>query len=434
MGGGKIYMLDHLKDFLLNIFFILSPLVLYPYIYKMKKNVRVFRLLIGFLCSFVLIVIMSLPVNINGIIYDFRSVPIIVGSLYGGPIVSVVLYGILVSYRFIIGNPNNLIYIFSILPSLILIIYTWRSYETLKIYQKIIVAILLCTLMKLTTFTFYFTLIHNLDLLLNNLVNTFQTYFVQGVIVGICVYLIELLNNYFYMQEEIYKSERVKLVSDMAASVAHEIRNPLTTVRGFIQLIGEGYLDKEKQEQYKKICLEELNRADQIITDYLSLAKPTIETFESISIDEEMKYFTNVLLTYANYNNVQIKCNYSVDKDLSIYGDRNKFRQALINIGKNGIESMDDGGILEIGVHDKPKNIIIEISDNGCGMTPDQLKRLGTPFYSTKDKGTGLGTMVSFSIIKNINGKINVKSQVGKGTEYRLEFPKQFTDEGEALS
>jgi two-component system, sporulation sensor kinase B len=413
------------KDFILNIFFIFSPLVFYPYIYKLKHKVVLYRILLTVLFSLILIIVMTLPINVNGLTYDFRSIPVIVGTLYGGPVVSAILFGTLVIYRFILGNPNTLLYAIALLPTLLIVLFIVKKFNTTKIYQKIIIAIALCTLMKLLTFSFYLTFIQSFDLLVSSLRGTAQTYIIQGLIIGLCVYLLEKLNNFYHLQEEIYKSEKLKMVSEMAASVAHEIRNPLTTVKGFIQLFAEDNLDKEKKEQFKQICLEELNRADLIISDYLSLAKPTIDVVENINLQDEVRYLSNVLLTYANFNNIEITTSIPEGNGLYIVGDRHKLRQALINLCKNSIEAMHEGGRLEIDLKKSGKILAISIRDTGVGMTPHQIKRLGTPFYSSKEKGTGLGTMVSFAIIKKMDGFIEIESEVGKGTMYLLTFPEK---------
>jgi two-component system sporulation sensor kinase B len=417
-------MLSYFKDFIVNIFFIFSPLVFYPYIHRAKSNILLYRFLLYILFSFALIVTMSFPISINGLIYDFRSTPLVIGSLYGGIPILILLYFTLILYRYFMGSPNELIYAFSIIPSLIIVIFSIRNYNYLKLYQKIILSIILSSIIKLITFSIYLASIQQIELLVNKPTDTLKTYILQGFIVGLCVYLIEFLNNHFYLQEEVIKSEKIIIVSEMAAAVAHEIRNPLTTVRGFIQLLGAEALDIDKKNYYQKICLEELDRAQLIITEYLSLAKPDPETIEIINVNDEISYLSNILLTYANYNNIQIMVVLSEDSPLLVIGDRYKFRQALINIGKNGIEAMNNGGILEIKTYKINDNIVMVISDTGIGMTSEQIKRLGIPYYSTKEKGTGLGTMVSFGIIKKMNGKIDIKSELGKGTEYKIIFPR----------
>ncbi|WP_221568359.1 HAMP domain-containing sensor histidine kinase [Alkalihalobacillus sp. TS-13] len=422
-------MVEYLKDFILNIFFILSPLVFYPYVHKFKSNIVLYRIMLGFLFSLILILVMSLPIDVNGVTYDFRSIPVIIGSLYGGVPVAITLYCVLVLYRFILGNPDNLLYLMAVLPSLFIVLYSLRSYGNLRIYQKIIVAVMLCSLMKLITISLYLAYIQRFDLMFNSFIDTIQTYLVQGIIIGACVYLIEFLNRYFHMQYEVYKSEKIRMVSEMAASVAHEVRNPLTSVRGFIQLLGDTDQDKEKREYFQKICLDELDRADLIISDYLSLAKPDNEIIETINVIDEVSHISNALLTYANYNNIHINTEYPENGELSIVGDKQKFRQALINIGKNAIESMQSGGILDIKAKQLNDNVVMYIKDTGVGMSPQQIQRLGTPYYSTKEKGTGLGTMVSFTIIKKMKGKVEIMSEVGKGTDVIIIFPKMKLDE-----
>lgn len=416
-------MASYFKDFLLNIFIIFSPLFLYSYMYKLAANERSYRLWVCILFTLTLILTMSFPVHVNGFTYDFRSIPLTVGSLYGGPAVSLFLYGSLILYRFLMGNPENLLYALSILPSFAFVWFWQRRYFGMKLSQKIGVAVGLNFVIKVIAFLLYLWLTHQQGLLLDNLLVTLQTYLLQALIVGLCVYLVEFLHSYYHMQEEMVKNEKAKIVSEMAASVAHEIRNPLTTVRGFLQLFGSDDIDSAKKQFYQKICLEELDRAQAIITDYLSLAKPDPEMIEKIEINAEITYLSNVLLTYGNFNNIEIRQDFLPDDSLAIVGDRYKFRQALINIGKNAIEALQHGGLLEIRASSSNGQIQIVIRDTGIGMSAEQIKRLGTPYYSTKDRGTGLGTMVSFGILRKMNGKIEIDSELGIGTEYRLTFP-----------
>ncbi|MFH5185817.1 ATP-binding protein [Paenibacillus sp. TAB 01] len=419
-------MIGYLKDFILNIFILFSPLVFYPYIYRTKSNRIVYRLLLYILFSFALIMTMSVPVNLNGLIYDFRSIPITIGSLYGGAYVSIGLYITLLLWRYVMGNPNMMLYAVSILPSLLVMILVLKKYASFKWAHKMLFSVLLCTLIKLVTFMSYLTMTGQIELLWSNPVTTIGTYVLQAVIAALCVVLIEFLMQYFRMQEEVIQSEKMRIVSEMAASVAHEIRNPLTTVRGFLQLIGEANIQEEKKYFYQRVSLEELDRAQSIISDYLSLAKPDPEVIENINVNDEISYLTNVLLTYGNYNHIHI-AGVSAEQALFITGDRQKFRQAVINIGKNAIEAMQDGGHLEIKAEREKRRVILRIKDTGVGMTEEQIQRLGTPYYSTKEKGTGLGTMVSFGIIRKMNGKIDIHSVLGEGTEYTLSFPEVTT-------
>ncbi len=212
------------------------------------------------------------------------------------------LYITLVLYRYVMENPSNLLYCIALLPTYFIVIWYMKTWHSLKVYRKVIDSIIICSSIKLLTFTIFLSLTSNLQLLYNYPLRHLETFLLQAFIVGLYVYLLESVNKYFIMQDEIIKSEKIKkIVSDIAASVAHEIRNPLTAVRGFIQLMGSDKLTQDRREFYQKISLEELDRAQLIISDYLSLAKPDPDHIEKIDINAEIKYVSNILWTYANY-------------------------------------------------------------------------------------------------------------------------------------
>ncbi|RJE84347.1 hypothetical protein D3P07_23575 [Paenibacillus sp. 1011MAR3C5] len=417
-----------LKDFLLNVLIISSPFVLYPYLYRLKNRLLYYRFLMFFIFALALIVTMCFPVKISGFNYDFRSIPLTIGSLYGGGVIALLLYGTLIATRYLLGSPDNLIYAISILPTYLIVYIAIRRFQHASLAWKIAWAVILSILIKLITLILFLTITNQPQFFLHQPLHMLTTYAMQAFIVGITVYAIEFLNRHYHMQEEVVKSEKMRLVSDMAASVAHEIRNPLTAVRGFIHLLGSPGIQPEKKEFYKTICFSELDRAEHIIADYLSLARTDPELMEAINVNVEVEYLSNILLTYANFNNVHLSVQLAKGDVPMTMGDRYKFRQALINIGKNAIEAMPNGGTLELATECRNDTVKVTIRDTGSGMTGDQLKRLGTPYYSTKEKGTGLGTMISFSIIKKMHGKIDVRSEAGKGTRFTLHFPQHKTE------
>lgn len=224
------------------------------------------------------------------------------------------------------------------------------------------------------------------------------------------------------LQEEMKKLAELKTVSQMAASIAHEVRNPLTTVKGFTQLLRDPDLTKEQKNLYIQLSLEELDRAESIIADYLTFAKPSLEHLEQLELSKEMDYIVQVLNPYATMNNTIIQVERE-DEHFYIFGESRELRQSFINIIKNGIESMEPGEKLIIHVKKVNEKVVILIKDTGKGMSAEQIEQLGTPYYSTKDKGTGLGTMVAFSIIKAMKGEVKVDSEIGKGTCFSISIP-----------
>ncbi|MDX1771288.1 MAG: HAMP domain-containing sensor histidine kinase, partial [Planococcaceae bacterium] len=154
-----------------------------------------------------------------------------------------------------------------------------------------------------------------------------------------------------------------------------------------------------------------------------TFAKPAPETMEEISVSDEIQNVVNILTPLANMNNVQLKYSKADYVRCLILGDPRKLQQSLINIVKNGIESMHGGGELEINLTSDYSSVRIKIRDEGKGMSKHQINRLGEPYFTTKENGTGLGMMVSFSLIKGMGGQVNVDSEVGKWTSFSIEFP-----------
>lgn len=412
------------KDFLLNVLIISLPFVLYPYLYRLREKPLLNRTLLFALFAVATVATMYYPVVFNGISYDFRSIPLAIGSLYGGGVITLLLFGSVVLGRFFLGSPDNLLYALSILPTCLIVFYIQRWYSTASFRRKVVMAVFASSIIKLVTLSLFLTFTGRHLQLLDRPLLTVALYSAHGVIIWGYVSLIEFLNRHYHMREEVEKSEKLRLVSDMAASVAHEIRNPLTAVRGFVHLLGASDVRTDKREFYKDICFSELDRAEHIISDYLALARTDHDTLELIDVNAEVDYLSNILMTYANLNNVNLIIAESKDNSLITMGDRSKFRQALINVGKNAIEAMPDGGTLNLKTGRIGDKATVSIRDTGSGMTPDQIRRLGTPYYSTKEKGTGLGMMITFSIVKKMDGHIDIKSEVGKGTEFTLVLPR----------
>lgn len=226
----------------------------------------------------------------------------------------------------------------------------------------------------------------------------------------------EIFNN------ELQRSEKMEIISQLAASVAHEVRNPLQVTRGFLQLLGEKSTN-DKDKSYMVLAIDELDRASEIITDFLTFAKPQLELTTLLNIGEELQQIEGILVPLATMQGGIIEVNLA--PDLYVRGNSSKFKQALINIIKNSIEALGKEGIIQIRafVDETSQSVIIQIKDNGEGMNEADLKRLGEPYYSKKTKGTGLGLMVTFRIIEVMKGTIHFYSKKGSGTEAVIQFP-----------
>lgn len=237
---------------------------------------------------------------------------------------------------------------------------------------------------------------------------------------GLVVYLAEFVRETAYIRSQIHRSEKLNLISELAASVAHEVRNPLTVVRGFVQLLRED--SNPKNKEYIHLMLTELDRAEFIISDYLNLAKPQAGVTDKFDVSETAHEVIEIMSSFALMNGVHIQL--LTDRELFVRGEKVKIKQALMNLLKNGIEAMNDNeGVIKVSVVKSGPNIVVCIRDQGEGMTNEQIENLGLPFYSTKEKGTGLGLMVTFRIIESMGGSLEFESDRGKGTTATIRIP-----------
>lgn len=243
---------------------------------------------------------------------------------------------------------------------------------------------------------------------------------VHATVGGFLVHLCENLRATLKMKMEIERIEKFNALAEMAASIAHEIRNPLTVARGFLQLLKQQMRDARSQT-YLTFVVDELDRAESIIGDYLSFCKPKPSQEEVLDVGAHVQYVANVITPFAHLHNVDMRLR--VEPGLSVNGDGEKLNQVLMNLMKNAVEAMPWGGTLSVSASREERWIRIDIEDTGCGMTEEELKRIGTPFFSTKKDGTGLGLTVSYRIVQSMNGRIDVRSEKGKGTCFSVRLP-----------
>lgn len=231
-------------------------------------------------------------------------------------------------------------------------------------------------------------------------------------------------------EEKLRRSEKLSIVGELSASVAHEIRNPLTSLKGFVQLLKQ---NDSKNAHYFDIMQDELERINYIVGELLLLAKPQSIIFQKADIRKILNDVISLLEIQANEHNVIINENY--EKNLEeIECEPNQLKQLFINLIKNAIEASVEGGKVSISVkEDDDENISILIKDTGCGISEERLRRIGEPFYSSKEKGTGLGLTVSFKIVQAHNGKIEFNSKINLGTDVYIQLPKRNKQEKKAI-
>ena len=222
------------------------------------------------------------------------------------------------------------------------------------------------------------------------------------------------------MEEQLKKSDTLNVVGELAAGIAHEIRNPMTALKGFIQLL-EGSM-KGEYASYFQVITSELQRIETIITDFLIMAKPQAVSYQIKQVNTVLSETLDLLSAQAAMLNIQFDIRYG-ELPL-VHCEANQLKQVFINLIKNAIEAMPGGGIIEVSTESFFDNhILVSIQDHGMGIPKSVLKKLGEPFYTTKEKGTGLGLMVTYKIIEEHAGWIEVDSKEGEGTLFQIYLP-----------
>lgn len=220
------------------------------------------------------------------------------------------------------------------------------------------------------------------------------------------------------LRKEMARLDRLHLVGEMAAGIGHEIRNPMTAVRGFIQLMMEKK-ELQKYIEFFEIMISELDRANSIITEFLSLAKNKAVKFEPKNLNTVLRSIYPLMQADGFAAGMDIYLETQEIPDLLL--DEKEIRQLIFNMVRNGLEAMEPGGILTIKTHLQDDQVILSVKDKGRGIEPQVLEKLGTPFFTTKENGTGLGLAVCYSVAQRHGAKINIVSNT-YGTTFFVRF------------
>lgn len=228
------------------------------------------------------------------------------------------------------------------------------------------------------------------------------------------------------VQHRLQEREKLSIIGTMTAGMAHEIRNPLTAIQGFVKLIGDESIDNPVVSRYVQVALSEAKRANQILIDFLQLARPRTIVLQTVSLWACVHDVAVSLGPQALSKNVQIHVEPPFDDRSWITSlDGNQMKQVLMNLGQNAIEACSPGAEVTFRLDENVEKgeIVLEVRDTGSGIAPNNLIHLGVPFFSTKQGGTGLGLSISYAIIEAHKGRVEVDSILDAGTAFRIYLP-----------
>lgn len=224
------------------------------------------------------------------------------------------------------------------------------------------------------------------------------------------------------LEKRLRQSEKMAAIGQLATGIAHEIRNPLAGISGSIQLLQGGDSDAEQSAKLMGIVTKEIARLNNLITEFLDFAKPEAPMEDHIDLGSLLEETAMFIKNDTQLGNLKI--DFNLQEGAQILGNRDKLRQAFLNIIVNGVQAMEsvENPEINLAVKKQGKYVFVSIKDHGTGMSEELKERIFEPFHTTKHKGTGLGLAITHSIIEAHNAEVLVESEVGHGTEFRLQF------------
>ncbi|MFC0471145.1 ATP-binding protein [Halalkalibacter kiskunsagensis] len=411
------------EKLLLNVLIVLMPLMVMSFFVNDRKESQS-KVILTTLLAIAAVLCMVFAFEEQGLYWDLRYVLLVLAFLYGGRRAGWIVCGVILLTRTYLGGDHIIIgYVVVVVSSTIFNLYANRYRQVNQKWKRVcfvISLVFLPTFIQLTLLTIYLQLLGDFQYQFGQVI--FYIFVLMGtliVAVGFATLLLEQMLERRRMQEEMERAVKMNAISELAASIAHEVRNPLTVVKGFLQLMQKD--EKGKNNDYFSIALCEMNRAEEIISDYLNFAKPHSKNVQVMEVNQVLREIVNILTPYALKENVELKIEGS--NKTTVRSDQNQFKQVLINLIKNAIEATPKNGKVNVDLEEDKTVVKITITDTGKGMSNEQLTNIGTLFYSTKDKGTGLGTMVSFRIIAEMGGTLRYESKVNVGTKVTIVLP-----------
>lgn len=249
--------------------------------------------------------------------------------------------------------------------------------------------------------------------------NTFPIFDKNNKIIFVAIILRDITNTEF-SKEKASQIEHINIIGEVAAGIAHEIKNPLTSIRGFLQLakIQKNFLTKE----HLNLLISEIDLCFSIVSHFLSITNKEIEKKELVNFKDVIETQGLLIEKEASLKGIDFKMH--LENVPPLFLDTNQIKQLLLNLSRNSIEAIKGEGSLIVRLIDGNENIILEVEDTGSGIPENILEKLGTPFMTTKETGTGLGFNVCKQIVEAHQASMKVESQVGKGTKITIAFPR----------
>ncbi len=250
-----------------------------------------------------------------------------------------------------------------------------------------------------------------------------------GVLWVLSFLLLFYMSRSYRMENELMEQKRLALLGEMAAVLAHEIRNPLGSIKGFAQFLMEKRKEQDPEKGYLQTMVEECKRLEKLVNDLLSYARQEALSPTSFSLTELIRECLHQTEDASKGEKITIQ--WESPEEILLYADRDKLKQVLLNLLQNSIEAEEKGGTITVKAYKENGKVFLWIKDTGKGMDQETLKKIFQPFFTSKSKGTGLGMAIVKKLVEQMGGELHVNSQLGKGTSIQIILPIQLNRKGE---
>jgi two-component system sporulation sensor kinase B len=411
------------KEVLLQHFISLMPFVIYNFYYrdKMQNYDRNFILIT---CAICLFLSMTFAAGVMpGVYYDGRYVMIFFGLLFGGIQTGLTLLLEFVLYRLYIGGEGLVTAFMAMAAAFPLSVLLCWIYQRTRRKSLIIFS----SGFIISSIPMIVIYLHPKEFGAMNAVNAVQLFSIPFQN-AVSIWALLALFQRAVSDKELFmayaQNDKAEAVSHVAASLVHEVRNPLTAVKGFLKLMREHMDDHRRIEGYIDICTDEIQRTEHILSEYLAISKPKIEKREALDLAVQVEGILEIMRPYANMNNVELLLE-KTPRKVVVLANQDKIKQILMNFIKNAIEACSNVayGQVSLRLDVSAGKALLTIRDNGIGMNKEQMERLGSIYFSTKTRGTGLGLTFSYQAIRELGGSVSVRSAPKAGTQFTIKLP-----------
>ena len=339
------------------------------------------------------------------------NIPFVISIIHKRKLASILLAIIIISFYYALGYSLSILIIEYMFYILMFIIMNKK-----RISLNNILLIFICTKGISLTIENFYILNNNSLYAIVKIYLSLVVFYLLGVAI---IKIISIMENAMDLNKALTELEKEKELKNSLFKITHELKNPIAVCKGYLEMINID--NKDKANKYLNIIKQEIDRSLNIMSDFMEFSKIKVDK-ELLDINILLEDITEELKILLKNKNIKLKTIITKD-EIYIEGDYNRLKQVFINIVKNSIESIKNKGEINIITHILKKNYYIEITDNGCGMDEQTLKKVKELFYTTKKNGTGLGVSLSEEIIKAHNGSMEYKSKKDKGTKVIVKLP-----------